>query len=179
MEQGSRMPPVFALVMALLISAAPAAAQKNPPREAPRAERLYRGGLGVLVGSTGFGGALDLSVNSGARVYRFRLTGHDNGIASWQNAVEPVSISETALMVGRGHRFARNYGSVTAGLALVEVSRGGDTQNSTTTIGVPVEAQLISGGPLRLGATLAGNLNVQRPFAAFIMSVQIGRVPDY
>lgn len=170
--------PAVYLALALLLAAVPAAAQENPAPEPPRPERLYRAGLGLLVGSGGFGAAFDVSMNSGSRVYRLRLTGHDNAIASWQTT-ESVSIAETALMVGRGRRFTRNYGSVSAGLALVEVSRGGEDGDVATTLGVPVEAQLISGGPLKLGATAAANLNLERPFAAFVLSVQVGRVPAF
>lgn len=153
-----------------------AVAQKNPPARPPQQERAFRGGLGLLVGSTGFGGAFDLSLNRGTRLYRFRITGHDNSIASWQN-VESVSISESALMLGRGRRYGPRYGSVSAGLAVVEVTRPAD-DNGTTTVGVPLEAQLLSGGPVRLGATLAANLNLERSFGAFILSVQFGRVPE-
>lgn len=90
---------------------------------------------------------------------------------------ERLTVTEAAFMLGRGRRYAVNYGSVAGGLALVNVSRGADADEKTT-VGIPVEAQLISRGPLRLGATLAGNLNVDHPFAAFILSVQIGRVPS-
>lgn len=162
----------FALVV---MFAGPAAAQKNPPADDTRVDRVYRIGLGLSAGTAGLGGAIDFSTSAGERLYRFRLTAHDNAIGSWTSSGERLSIAETALMIGRGHRFVVNYGSVAAGLALVNVYRS--ENDESTTIGVPVEAQLISGGPIRLGATLAGNLNLEQPFAAFILSVQLGRIP--
>lgn len=165
------------LVAAALLFAGTAHAQKMPTASAEStAERHFRVGLGLLAGTAGLDPALDLSLNSGQRLYRFRMTVHDNSIGNMGGGpTDRLGIFETALMLGRGRRFVRNYGSVAGGLALVTLED--DADHGHTTIGVPVEAQLISGGPLRLGATLAGNLNLKEPFAAFILSVQVGRVP--
>ena len=174
----SRAPVVALNALALMaVLAAPASGQKNPPPpEGAPAERVYRVGLGLVAGTAGLGGALDLSTSAGERVYRFRLTAHDNAIGSWTSSGGRVSLTETALMIGRGHRFVANYGTVAAGLAAVSVYRG--ENDEAVTLGVPVEAQLISGGPIRIGATLAANVNLEHPFAAFILSLQLGRVPD-
>ncbi|MEO5511661.1 MAG: hypothetical protein ABIS27_13600 [Longimicrobiales bacterium] len=166
---------VFAASLILLSS--PLAAQKNPPPREPPPERVFRVGLGVLVGSAGLGGAVDASLNVGARLYRFRLSAQSNDVMAASSPDVRLSITESAFMLGRGRRYRVNYGSVAAGLALVNVSRGSDDAVKTT-VGIPVEAQLISRGPIRLGATLAGNLNLEQPFAAFILSVQLGRVPS-
>ncbi|HSJ08269.1 MAG TPA: hypothetical protein VK928_00105 [Longimicrobiales bacterium] len=121
--------------------------------------------------------AIDVSRNSGARLYRFRLVAQDNAIMAWTSEGERLGVTEMAFMLGRGRRYVVNYGSVAAGLALVDVYRG-EEEAAATTLGIPVEAQLISRGPLRLGATLAGNLNLEQPYAAFILSVQLGRIPS-
>jgi hypothetical protein len=52
-----------------------------------------------------------------------------------------------------------------------------DEEAEQMTVGIPVEVQLISGGPLRWGATLVGNVNLLRPFAALAVTLQVGRVP--
>jgi hypothetical protein len=159
----------------LLLAAAPAAAQKMPPAE-PRVERHMRVGLGIAAGTAGLGPAIDFSVNSGTRLYRSRLTAQDNHVGRMGGiAPEHVLVTELAFMLGQGRRFVRNYGSVAAGLSLVALSRGEDEEHAT--IGIPVEAQLISGGPLRIGTTIIGNVNLQRPFVAFVLSVQLGRTP--
>jgi hypothetical protein len=159
-----------------LFAPPPAAAQKNPGPTPRPPERHFRVALGVAAGTAGLGGAVDLSMDTQGRVYRGRLTFHDNAIGDMGSGRERLTLFETAIMVGRGRRFTRNYGSLAAGLALVTLDEHGDG-GSKATVGVPLEAQLISGGPLRLGATLMGNLNLERPVAAFILSVQLGRVP--
>jgi hypothetical protein len=117
-------------------------------------------------------------LNSPARLYRIRLSVQDNLVGNLGgSADERITTTETAVMLGRGRRFGRNYGSLAAGAAVVGVDTDGDSADEATTVGVPLEAQLISGGPLRIGATVAANLNLERSFAAFILSLQIGRVP--
>jgi hypothetical protein len=166
-----------ALAAALILLAAPLAAQKNPPPAEPGPERAFRVGLGVVAGSAGLGAAVDASLDRGPRVYRFRLTTQDNAVMAATSQGGRLAVTESAFMLGRGRRYVSNYGSVATGLALVNVYRGTDTDEQAT-VGIPVEAQLISRGPLRLGATLAGNLNLEQPFVAFILSVQLGTVPS-
>lgn len=169
---------LVALLAVTVVVAAPTrlAAQKNPAPPGPPPAWHFRVGVGVLAGTSGLGPALDLSLDTRRGLYRGRITVHDNTIASMGGAYrERATVFETAVMIGRGRRFTRNYGSVAAGLAAVTVERG--EHDSTGTVGIPLEAQLISGGPLRLGATLIANLNAERPLAAFVLSVQFGRVP--
>jgi hypothetical protein len=153
--------------------AAPCAAQKNPSQTGEyRTERYVRAGLGVAAGTAGLGAGLDVTLEQRARVYRLRLLALDSGVGAMGPGGEPTSVAETAVMLGRGRRFGRNYGTVAAGVAWVSGMR-----DDASGPGIPLEAQLISGGPLRLGATLAANLNTITPFAAFVLSVQVGRVP--
>jgi hypothetical protein len=130
--------------------------------------------VGAGFGTAGLSVAIDAAVHAGDRLYRGRLTAHDNLGGGWAGHVPHELVTELGVLYGTGHRFSRNYGLAAAGLALVAVER---TDASSATIGIPVEAQLVSGGPLRLGIAAMGNVNPVKPFAAFVLSVQFGGVP--
>jgi hypothetical protein len=164
---------MVATAAALLIMSASLHAQKPVPEAA--AERYWRGGVGILAGTAGLGPSLDVSLNTATRLYRARMTVHENTIGATTYR-ERYTLSETALMVGRGRRFTRNYASVAAGVALVQRLDDDETRE-TTTVGVPVEAMLVSGAMPRIGIALIGNVNANRPFAAVVVSLQFGRIP--
>jgi hypothetical protein len=78
-------------------------------------------------------------------------------------------------MYGRGMRFpGGNWGSVSGGVALVAGDRDDE---SFETVGIPLQAQLISRRMPHLGVTVAANLNTEVPFASILLSLQVGRVP--
>lgn len=140
-----------------------------------RQPRWIWGGAGLSLGTAGIGAGLDLSVLSDDRLWSGRLTFQGTADMGGNLDAEQVLVSELAVMYGRGRRVAGgNWGSVSAGLALV----AGDREDEAfETVGIPLQAQLISRRMPHLGATLAANLNTEAPFAAFILSLQVGRVP--
>lgn len=164
-----------ALVLGTL-AGAPVAAQDDSAPATPAPEHHFRVGTGVLMGTAGLGVALDLSLNRGSRLYRTRLTVHDN-LAETDSIADRRyrGVTEVALMLGRGRRYSRSYGSVSAGIAMVELIEG--IGEESVLPGVPLEAQLIVPGTVRLGATVAANMNLKSPFVAIIFSVQFGGVP--
>jgi hypothetical protein len=168
------MPLKPALVIALtgVCLAVPAAGQEVPYEPGPR--RIVRGGIGAGIGSAGLGVGVEVAVHSGERLLKGRLTAHDNLGGGWAPGQPAETISELGVLYGRGHRYRNNYGLVAAGVALVTVDR---TAGSSTTVGIPVEAQLISARLPRVGVGVIGNVNPVRPFAALMVSLQLGGVP--
>jgi hypothetical protein len=158
----------------LEVDAASAAEDAAPLARLPE-RRVVRGGVGAGLSTAGLSVGIELAVHSGERLYKGRLTAHDNLGGGWAPGKDRELVAELGLLYGAGHRFNRNYGLAAAGLALVTVEDRGDRQRGT--VGIPVEAQLISGGPLRLGIAAFGNLNPLRPFAGALLSVQLGGVP--
>lgn len=167
-----RLNAALAIALAAGCLATPAAGQEVPYEPGPR--RIVRGGVGAGIGSAGLSLGVEVAVHSGERLYKGRLTAHDNFGGGWRPEQPAETISELGVLCGTGHRFRNNYGLVAAGVALVTVDR---TAGSSATVGLPVEAQLISARLPRIGVSAIGNLNPVRPFAALVVSLQLGGVP--
>lgn len=177
-----------ALVTSLaLIVAAPLAAQQrtalnaaaaSATAEAPRLDaqpsiKAFWAGLGVAIGSPGFGVQIDATLRNDDRVMRGRLLAIGGARDSDERS---LFITELAGMYGMGTRFGRsgNWYSAAAGLALLTGDR---SDEPFTTVGIPVELQAISRRSPHLGATLTANLNPEVPYIAATLSLQLGRVP--
>jgi hypothetical protein len=168
----ARLKAALAIALAAAGFAVPAAGQEVPHEPGPR--RIVRAGVGAGIGSAGLAVAVEVAVHSGERLYKGRLTAHDNLGGGWAPGMPAETITELGVLYGTGHRFRQNYGLVAAGVALVTVDR---TAGSSATVGIPVEAQLISARLPRIGVGVIGNLNPVRPFAALVVSLQLGGVP--
>jgi|GEM_PF-5880961 len=177
------------LVLGLLAALVPgaAAAQRGPDDRAAvevgvrPGERAVQdptrvwGGVGLSLGTVGLGAAFDLAVLRGEHLYSGRFTVQGTVDMGGVNNAKSVLVTEAGVMYGRGTRFRNgNWGSVSAGIALVVGDRDDE---SFETVGIPLQAQLISARLPHLGATLAANLNAEVPSASFILSLQLGRVP--
>ncbi|MBW3570353.1 MAG: hypothetical protein KY467_04540 [Gemmatimonadetes bacterium] len=170
----------LALMAALAASAAmPAAARAQivtgRPAPTPEQPRAFLIGLGVSVGTVGIGLAGDVAMVRGDRVFSGRLTFQSTMELGLTPEAESLVVSELGVMYGRGRRVGKaNWGSVSAGLALVSGDREGET---FVTVGIPLQAQYVARGLPHMGATLSANLNLDAPFASLAMSVRVGRVP--
>lgn len=133
------------------------------------------GGVGLSIGTVGIGAGFDVAMLRGEHLFSGRFTVQGTVSAGGNNNAESITVSEAGVMYGRGMRFpGGNWGSVSGGIALV----AGDRNDvSFETVGIPLQAQLISRRMPHLGATLAANLNADVPFVSFILSLQVGRVP--
>jgi hypothetical protein len=161
------------LALLALALAAPGARAQATSYEPP--VRYFRMGIGVGGGSGGLTVGIDATLDRVDRLYRARLTTLDNVAVNQGLEYTPrVTIGEVGLMYGKGHRFSRTYGTLSGGLALVTVDMDESTK---ATVGVPVEAQLVFGDAFKVGTSLLGNLNAEKPFVALIVSVQFGRMP--
>ena len=133
------------------------------------------GGLGL--GTAGLVIAFDVSAEVGGRLIQTRLTAQDN-LAGWAGDFRtPELVTELGVMYGTRRWFSSgNQATAAAGLALVVGERGSDGADEFQTVGIPVQAQLISRGPLRLAITGLGNLNLEEPFVSFTLSLLLGRI---
>jgi hypothetical protein len=165
----------------LLVSAAPASAQADPaPASTDTRGSVWGGGLGLTLGSAGWGPVFDLDYRTGPHVLRGRISGHLNVFPMATEYRELVQVMEVAAMYGRDQRVgeARQYRrSFAAGLAMIEVVRDSE-EEPTSTVGLALEAQLVrAASGARRGLAAIGNLNPERPFVGLVLSVQVGRVP--
>lgn len=174
--------PTLALVLTLPLAAqdrpAPHSAAEPAPTGAPRADvqpsiRAFWAGLGVALGTPGFGVQIDATLRNDGRVMRGRLLVLDGGR---DTDGQILAVTELAGMYGVGRRlgYMRNWYSASAGLALLTGERNGE---EFTTIGIPLELQAVSRRVPHLGAALTANLNPELPFVAATMSLQLGRAP--
>jgi hypothetical protein len=177
------------VVLVLFATAAPCAAQKAsaagaidrmeahaaPGAAAVQAPTRVWGGVGLSIGTVGIGAGFDVAMLRGEHLFSGRFTVQGTVSAGGNNNAESITVSEAGVMYGRGMHFpGGNWGSVSGGIALV----AGDRDDvSFETVGIPLQAQLISRRMPHLGATLAANLNADVPFVSFILSLQVGRVP--
>jgi hypothetical protein len=133
------------------------------------------GGVGLSLGTVGIGSGFDVAVLRGEHLFSGRFTVQGTVSAGGINNLEMITVSEAGVMYGRGMRFpGGNWGSVSGGIALVAGDRD---EESFETIGIPLQAQLISRRLPHLGVTLAANLNTEVPSASLTVSLQVGRVP--
>ena len=134
-------------------------------------------GIGVGLGSTGVLAQGDLNRYQGGRLYRARLSGHDNSIPSTAQDAEPKSLTEWSLLVGRGTPCCgSNWGGWALGGGIVNGSRGGPARDYTT-FGAAGEVFLVSGRWPHVSISAAANLNPEDPVAWFTASLLLGRMP--
>lgn len=181
------MKPFRAVVPALALAfALPLAAQDRPALQAdtgpapPEARvdaqpsiRAFWAGLGVAIGTPGFGVQIDATLRNDDRVMRARFLVLDGDRDA---DGQLLSVTELAGMYGVGRRlgFMRNWYSAAAGLALLTGHRNDE---EFTTIGIPLELQAVSRRVPHLGAALTANLNPKIPYVGATMSLQLGRAP--
>ena len=149
-----------------------------PVSVTPRTETAVWGGLGLGVGSAGFGGQLDLSRMKNNRLLRARLSGHSNMASTYANDREPKDVAEWSLMFGSGKPCcARNWGAWAVGPSWVTGSSGWSPAREFQTIGITGETFLVSARFPHLSVSLFANGNAEQPFAGVNLSLLLGRMP--
>lgn len=136
------------------------------------------GDVGVGIGSSGVLAQAGLNHYQRGRLYRARLSGHDNAIMGAPSGVEQRSLTEWSLLAGRGTPCCgSNFGGWALGGGVVSGSRGSQPEREYTTIGAAGEIFLFSGRWPHISVSAAANVNVEQPVGWFTVSLLLGRMP--
>lgn len=151
---------------AQVVRPAPGPPPLEDVRLAPR--RAVWTGLGLALGTAGFGGVLEVSYWNG-RLFRARAGVHTDP------AQASGDMTEIAALVGTGRPVGRNWGAAAAGIGIVERT---DTDGTSSTVpGVAADVQLISARFPHLAFAATANVNAKQSFAGFTLSLLLGRMP--
>jgi hypothetical protein len=130
------------------------------------------GGIGSQVDPSGFSVGFGLNYQNGNDLFSFRITGTvEPRLILWGNQ-KAESISEYGVLYGRVAKASYGAASVSAGISIVSES----PYTSFTTVGLPLEAQLIWTPTKVFGIGFKGftNLNSQKSFAGLLFCLQFG-----
>ena len=135
------------------------------------------GGVGVGLGSTGVLAQGDLNRYQRDRMYRLRVSAHDNSLASTAQGIERKSLTEWSVLAGRGTPCCgSNWGGWALGGGIVNGSRGSPARDYST-LGAAGEAFLVSGRWPHVSISAAANINPEDPVGWFTVSLLLGRMP--